>query len=255
MARTRRIVGTGGRCIPLAIAMLVAVPAPASASPCLVVAMTADAKDRSALLADLSHEQVTALRRWQIRGTISSYRMMFTRAPDAGVWDAMMVLLFPDEAAETRWRRDAPLLNAGVVAGALAHVRSIETTPCEEVRREGPAGRPSGPTLVVPYRAQISPTDYLAYLDGYTIPQFHGWMKDNVLAGFEIVTSRYPAGREWNALILLNYRDDASLARREQETAKVRADLTSDAGWRAYSESKKNIRTEGRLAVADDVLR
>lgn len=164
-----------------------------------------------------------------------------------------MVLLFPDEAAETRWRREAPSLNAGVVAAALTHVRSIETTPCEEVRREGPVARPSGPTLVVPYRAQISPADYLAYLDGYTIPQFRGWMKDNVLAGFEIMTSRYPAGREWNALILLNYRDDASLGQREEETARVRADLTSDAGWRAYSESKKNIRTEGRLALADDV--
>lgn len=75
-----------------------------------------------------------------------------------------------------------------------------------------------------------------------------------VLDSYEVITSRYPAGRAWNAMIVLRYRDDAALARREEVTAKVRARLAADPSWKSFSDSKKTIRTEGRLAVADEVF-
>jgi hypothetical protein len=120
------------------------------------------------------------------------------------------------------------------------------------VRHEGGASRTPA-VLVIPYETHVSPAEYLAYLDGYTVPQFRGWMKAGVLDSFDILTSRYPAGRTWSALIILRYHDDAALGRREETVARTRAALAGDPKWKALSESKKNIRSERMLILADEL--
>lgn len=231
----------------------VAIPGAAAAAPCLTVAMTARPQDRAALLADMTGVQHGALSRWRKAGLISGYRLLFTRAPDKGVWDAMMLVTFADDAAQTRWRLQVAPGSGGVAPEALVHVASVETTPCDTVREGGPGKSANAAVLVVPYVALISPGQYLDYLDGYTIPQFRGWIEAGALDSYQIVTSRYPAGRAWNATIMLRYRDDAALARREQVTTETRAKLAANPSWKAFSDSKKTTRTEGRLAVADEI--
>ncbi len=231
----------------------VAIPGVAAAAPCLTVTMTARPQDRAALLADMTGVQRSALGRWRKAGLISGYRLLFTRAPDKGVWDAMMLVTFADDAAQTRWRLQVAPGSGGIAPEALAHVASVETTPCDTVREGGPGKSGTAAVLVVPYVALISPGQYLDYLDGYTIPQFRGWIEVGALDSYQIVTSRYPAGRAWNATIVLRYRDDAALARREQVTSETRGKLAANPSWKAFSDSKKTIRTEGRLAVADEI--
>ena len=221
-------------------------------SPTLVVALYARPADRPALRQELVQAQAARLARWRSQGLISGYRLLFTRYADAGVWDGLEVLTFPDEAALSRWgvvERDGA---GGLTSRALERVSQVVTTPTEQVRHAALTPGGQAPSfLVVPYAALVSTPDYLKYLDGYTLPQFEGWMSEGVLDGYDIELSRYPADRPWLSLILLRYHDDAALAQRDATTAKVRARLADDPAWKAISDNKKAVRTEKVAAVAD----
>lgn len=237
----------------LAGVSLAATPSAASAQPTtLVVQIYARPADRPALRNAFEREQSPALGAWHAKGLLSHYQLYFSRYPDSGVWDAMEVLTFPDARAETAWREVERNRPAGLAPQTLALVQSIETTPSMEVRAGGGSG-PSPTTLVIPYVARIPPADYLRYLDGYTVPQFGGWMSAHVLDGYRVLTSRFPADRQWNALILLDYHDDAALARRAEVVTSTRARLALDPAWKAISDNKKAVRTEKLLAVADRI--
>lgn len=230
------------------IATAYAAPAVAG-PPALVVALYARPADRPALRREAMGAQAAALRDWRARGLISGYRLLFARAPDRGGWDLMETLRFADDGAMARWRKAAgDPLDPRLAALAL----SVETSAVEYIRSEGaPSTDPA--VLVIPYLALIPPADYAAYLDGYTIPQFRGWMKAGALDGFDIATSRYPAGRPWNALITLRYRDDIALGGREDLVRTTRAALAADPRWKAFADAKKNVRTENLLVVADQI--
>ena len=238
----------------LAVAGAASIATDAAAAPCLTVAMTARPQDRAALLADMTGPQRALLSRWHKAGLIAGSRLLFTRAADTGVWDAMVILTFADDAAQARWRTQVAAGSGGIAPEALSHIAAVETTPCDGVREGGPGKSTTAAVLVVPYLALIPPSQYLNYLDGYTVPQFRGWIEAGALDSYEIITSRYPAGRAWNATIILRYRDDAALARREEVTTETRSRLAANPSWKTFSDSKKAIRTEGRLAVADEIL-
>lgn len=221
----------------------------AAASPVLVVALHARPADRPALRRAVETIQKSALKSWRSDGTLAGYRLLFARYPDAGQWDALELLHFRDEAALAKWRRAAGEPFAPEV---LALAQSVETTLGNVVRAEGATSH-NPAVVVIPYETLVPPADYVAYLDGYTIPQFRGWMKAGVLDGYEILTSSYPAGRPWNTLITLRYRDDVVLGRRDEVVQSTRSTLSSDASWKAYADSKKNIRAERALALADEV--
>ena len=219
----------------------------------LVVAVHARPADRAALRVIMEKEQAARLKQWQSDGLLAGYRLLCTRFADTGVWDAMEILSFRDSAALSRWRAVEQQAPGGLNARAMALVTTVETVPTSDVRNEGNIAASDPAVLVIPYRSLVSAPDYLHYLDGYTIPQFKGWIGEGVLADYHIMTSTYPAGRDWNALIVLRYKDDASLARREEIVTKVRARLALDPAWKAISDDKKAIRTEGIVAIADQI--
>ncbi|MDH7974451.1 hypothetical protein QH494_19860 [Sphingomonas sp. AR_OL41] len=240
-----------------ALALIAGCAAPALAAErkdtSLIIALYAKPADRVALRNLLEHGQADRLRRWKADGVLAGYRLIFTRYADTGMWDAMEQLTFADDAALARWNaveRQAP---AGLDTAALALVTSIETTPAMRVRNDTAGAAQNPVMLVIPYQALVPPGEYLGYLDGYTIPQFRGWMEEGVLQSYDILTSAYPAGRAWNAMIMLNYRDDAALARRDTVVSRVRARLALDPAWKAISDNKKAIRSERVLAIADQI--
>jgi len=220
-----------------------------AASPALIAAFYVKPQDRASLHQLLQDSEAEKLASWKGQGLLSGYDLLFARYPDRNGWDAMEVLRFPDDAAMTRWRS----LTGGIADPKLLSVaESIETSPADLERREG-AGSSNSVMLVLPYQTFVTPQEYESYLDGYTVPQFRGWMKAGVLDGFDILSSRYPAGRPWNDLILLRYHDDPALARRDEVVSSTRRALSSDPRWKAWSDSKKKIRSEGALVVADEV--
>lgn len=232
----------------LLLALLTAAPSWA-ASPALIVALYAKPENRAPLHRLLQDAESEKLLAWKIQGLLSRYDLLFARYPDRGGWDAMEVLCFANEAAMTRWRS----LTGGIADPRLLSLaESIETTAVDLESREG-EGSKSSVMLVLPYETFVTPQEYQSYLTGYTIPQFRGWMKAGVLDGFEIYSSRYPAGRTWSDLILLRYHDDSALARRDEVVSSTRKALAADPQWKAWSDSKKKIRSEHALVVADEV--
>lgn len=222
---------------------------PAAAPPALVVTLRARPADRPALRQAVEKVQAAALKRWRASGLLTGYRLLFARYPDAGQWDVLELLRFKDDSALARWRAAAGEPYAPEV---VALAQSVETATSKIVRAEGaPSHDPA--VLVIPYETLVPPADYAAYLDGYTIPQFRGWMKAGVIDGYDILMSSFPAGRPWSALITLRYRDDAALGRRDEVVQSTRDSLANDPAWKAFADSKKNVRTEHVLTVADEV--
>ncbi|HJP68304.1 MAG TPA: hypothetical protein VJ846_05325 [Sphingomicrobium sp.] len=229
------------------VAIVQAVPAPAL--PVLAIAVQVRPAERQALRAVLYRDQTAVLKKWRADGLITGYRLLFGRYSDATQWDAFEFLNFRDETELARWRKAA---KEPFGRGVLALAQKIETTPGETVRAEGKRSR-NPAVLVIPYQLMVPPPEYVAYLDGYTIPQFRGWMKAGILDGYDVVMSSYPAGRPWSALITLRYHDDIALGRRDEIVQATRAALSADRAWKALADSKKGIRSEGVLTVADEV--
>jgi len=105
--------------------------------------------------------------------------------------------------------------------------------------------------LVIPYEVVVPTPEYVAYLDDYVLPQFDGWAEAGVLASHAVYLARYPAGRAWQSLLVLEYRSDQALATRDAVVAKVRAHLAVNAKWKAMSENKKKVRAEKAPVLAD----
>lgn len=222
------------------------------AKPALVITIHARPADRTALRRSLENGLVPALAQWRASGQLAGYRLMFSRYADSAGWDAVEVLDFADEASLAAWRKVERANPGGLAPEAIALATAIETTPVSRVRNGGTASVDPA-ILVIPYLAQVAPGPYLQYLDGYTIPQFAGWIGEGVLDGYEIVTSRFPAGRDWSALIVLRYHDDQALGRRDEVVARVRTRLAADPTWKAISDAKQSVRTEKVLTQADQL--
>lgn len=220
----------------------------------LIITYNAAPANRVALRKELGGAGVRQFQHWQEEGVLKDYRLLFSRFADSDNLDAIAILTFSSDAALARWNRIEQLAPGGLSAKALALTTAIHTAPADlerANRAEGTTGH--GVFMVVPYETLVAAPDYLKYADGYVIPQFEGWMKEGALASYGVYVNRYAAGRPWSTMVLLEYRDDAALARREAVVAKVRTQLKENPEWKAISDSKKAIRNERQLVVADQL--
>jgi len=188
--------------------------------------------------------------RWKEEGVLQDYRLVYNRYVDSANWDAIALLSFAGDAGTERWKRieiDSP---AGLSSKALDLATAIDTVPADLMRQNGKSARDSV-FLVIPYEYLVPVNEYIQYLDDYTLPQLDGWMREGVLAHYDVYLARYPAGRPWQALLVLEYKGDRGLAARDAVVAKVRARLKDNPKWKAISDSKKNVRNERAPVIAD----
>ena len=71
--------------------------------------------------------------------------------------------------------------------------------------------------------------------------------------GYGLYLQRYTAARPWDAMLVLEYKDDAALGLREKIVEKVRQELRSDPKWKALADSKQTIRSEKEAVIADEL--
>lgn len=191
-------------------------------------------------------------------GDLVSYRVLANRYIDSASWDMMLVLDFKGPAELARWRAVEEATPGGLPPEMLRLVTTAEAAPGTMMRaRAAPpkAGDPAPVVLVIPYDYLVSTDEYLRYVDGYLLPQVDGWLGEGALSGYGIYLPRYAAGRNWSSLLLLAYRGDAGLARRDKVTQTVRARLSATSPeWKAFSDNKTNIRVEKQPIVADEIL-
>jgi hypothetical protein len=221
-------------------------------SPDLVIELRCAPTDRLALREALAGAELTQLAAARAAGRVTAYRILVSRGADDGGWDAEEVLSFSDAAARGAWsgRGDG---SGGLAPSVLHAVRSVITTPAEHVCAIRGRHEAGAVYLAIPYALLVPVPDYVRYADGYIVPQFSGWIRAGVLDGYDIDVADLPTGRPWGATIWLRYHDDASLAKRDQVTTAVRAELAADPAWKAISDAKQQVRTE-RAAVVASVL-
>ena len=204
---------------------------------------------------EVSKDVAARLARAKNDGRLASYRLLASRYIETGDWDVAALLSFADPAQLQRWRGIEAEAPAALGQRALELVGAVETVPLDLVREgraEAKRNTPPSVLLVIPYEYVIGVGEYLKYLDGYTVPQLQGWMGEGVLTRYAMYLCRYPAGRPWNALLLLEYAGEEALAQREAVVAKVRAQLQSVPSWKAWSDNKSHIRNEQSVVIADD---
>jgi hypothetical protein len=225
---------------------------PDSPRPGLVITYHCDPQLRDQLRQSLKGILAKRLDELTRSGQVARFQLLMSRYVDSEGFDAVALIQFAGETGLSAWRTVEQNSVAGLPLKSI-HGVSIQTVPVD-LRRWNRAAlpQPGRPTyLIVPYEYLVSKTEYLAYLDAYTLPQFTGWMDEEVLAEHQIYLAKYPAGRSWSALIVLAYRDDQALSQREAVTEKVRARLREVPEWKAVSDNKAKIRVEKAPVVAD----
>jgi len=236
--------------LALALSTLLASPAAAAAEDAgsLIITFQAAPANCPAFRRELEDSGARQLQRWKDEGALHAYQLIFARHLDSRSWDAMAVLTLKDAA---RWKAIEREFPAGLPRNVLALATAIETVPARLVRHAVHAKATEPVLLVIPYEVMAPEPEYLAYLDEYVLPQFAGWADEGVLASHSVYLARYPAGRPWQSLLVLEYRSEQALAARERTVAKVRARLASNATWKAISDNKKNVRAEKTPVLAD----
>ncbi len=241
----------GALLLPAAWAADATAPA---AAPALLISYHVPPAQRPALRAALAGATRARLQRLKADGVLASYRLLFSRHAESEQWDALALVVFTGPAQVARWaavERETP---AALDPAAAVLLSAVHSVPMElsRSRREGTA--PASPVvLVIPYLSLVAPADYLAYADGYVIPQFEGWMQQGALSQYQLLASSFPAGRAWTHLLLQDWRSDEALAGRAAVVAKVRAQLKDVPSWRAISDSKAKLREEKQAVIADDL--
>ncbi len=192
--------------------------------------------------------------RWQTDGLLAGYHLFFSRYVDTNGWDMLALVTFHQYRDVARWRRVEESLPAGVPSEALTLTSSVETYPADLLRQGSAPDHPVRPVYFIsPYTLTVPPPAYLKYFDDYVGPQFEGWIGEGVLSTYQVFMQRYTAGRPWDTLIVLAYKDDESFGRRESVVAKVRAQLQSNPVWKAASDNKQSLRLEKMAIIADEL--
>jgi hypothetical protein len=213
---------------------------------------------RIAFIAAVRATTFPMLEKLRKKGELDSYHVLANRYVDSASWDMMLILDFHNSPALARWRRVEAQTPAALAPQALRLVAAVETAPADLMFGRAVASRPGDPTpvyLVVPYELFVSEDEYLTYAAGYVVPQVDGWMDARALDSYKVYLPRYPAGRDWSALLVLAYHGDAGLARRDAVVKAVRAHLAASAPqWEAFAQQKQKLRTERQAVIADELL-
>ena len=219
----------------------------------IVITYHAAPANRAALRQAMEESEARQFQKWKDEGVLKSARILVNRHVDSITWDAMAILTFASYSDVERWNAIERTAPAGLSPKALALTSAIETTP-GDLMKEGGRDAKAGVYLVIPYEYLVPVNEYLAYLDGYVVPQMDGWMEEGVLSQYGVFLARYPAGRPWQSMLILEYKDNQALGARDATTAKVRARLQSNAKWKAISDAKKNVRNEKPPVIADAIV-
>ena len=243
--------------ICLAATLLLAQPSPdITGGPTrLVITYRCPPPRRAAFRQYMNEYGIQRFEHWKQDGVLSDYRFLFNWYVDVDTWDAMAVLSFPSYAQVTRWKEIERASPGGLVRDALDMAWPLNSYPADLVSAgvaEQPHDTAQSVFFVIPYD-NPGGVDFREFANSYVVPQAKGYIREGVLAGYQIYSNRYPGGKRWQGLLVLEYNDLDSFARRDEVHAKVRAQLRSDPAWKA-AESKQKTNPEREPILADALL-
>ncbi len=195
--------------------------------------------------------------RAKTNGILGSYRVLFNRYANTDHWDMLALLSFRKYDDVVRWEYVERSGVAGISTDPAAEwITAIESYPTDLVREKAAPPILDHPAyLVVPYKLAAPAQHYLQLLDGYERPQLDALAAEGILAGYGFYMQRYAAGRPWDALAVMEFKDDLSLGAREKTAVRVRQTLLSRQGWHQWDANAGNMRAEQAPVIADEIGR
>lgn len=194
--------------------------------------------------------------RWKQDGVLKDYRVLFNWYVDSDTWDGMALLTFPSYAQVERWREIERISPGGLPRDALELAWPFNSYPADDAFSESADPAPDPAKVVyftIAYEYSSLP-EFRDFAANYLVPQCKGGMREGVLAGYDLYLARYAAGKKWQALLVLRYRNLDAFSRRDETIAKVRAQLLKDPAWKAMDERKQRPGIEKEIAIADPML-
>jgi hypothetical protein len=231
---------------------------PAGGPTNLIITYRCTAANRPKFREAIEKTEVDRFQKLKSSGVIEDFHLLFNWYVDEDTWDLMAILSFHTYTDVARWKEIERSLPGGLSPEALRFGAPTKTYSVDREWHENATAAEKGSHksvfLVIPYDV-VSMEEYKPYVAGYVLPQMKGWLREGILSGYSLYLNRYYAGKPWDALLVLEYKDLESLGQRDSVTAKVRAALSQDPKWKAISDNKKNIRTEKELVIADEIER
>ncbi len=193
--------------------------------------------------------------RWKQNGVIQNYRFLFNSYVDVDDWDAMALLSFADDAQAAKWRDVEKTNPGGLARDALEIAWPLNTYSAILVNGTSASPQTSSNSIffVMPYDA--TEDEYRDFANSYLAPQVNAWMREGLLASYSIFRNRYPGGKRWEGLMVIEYKDAQAFSKRDDVDAKVRAQLMNDPAWRAAAEKARSVSVREPVIASELVTR
>ncbi len=220
----------------------------------LVITYRCPPPRRAAFRQFMTEQGILRFEHWKKDGLLQDYRFLFNWYVDVDAWDAMAVLTFPSYAQVEKWREIERASPGGLARDALDMAWPLNTYSADLLASGAEEQHDPGRSVYMAIAYDLpTPAEARDYANAYLVPQAKGWIREGILASYNIYTNHYPGAKRWQALMILEYKDLDSFARRDEVNAKVRAQLKNDPAWRSASEKAKPG-VEREPVMADPVL-
>lgn len=231
-------------------------PQPSSIPSTLTIAYYTRPGNRIALRDYMTHSGLRQFENWKREGLLSDFRALFSSYLDTDLPTMIMLLEFSSPAAAKRWMSIENSMSGGLSREGLSLVTSAQTAQMDRIFHGGlsvSSLREDSVFVIIPYEFYVSSPEYTKYIKDYGVPQFDGWLKEQVLVSYDVYENRYSASKPWGSLIVFEYRNAEGLGQRESIMAKVRGSLQSNPTWKSLGEAKTKIRQEREALIAQEL--
>ena len=169
---------------------------------------------RAAFRQFVTESGIRRFEQWKQDGVLKDYRFLFNWYVDVDTWDAMAVLSFTNYAQVARWKEIERVSPGGLIRDALELAWPLNTTSAdlmshgaaEEPNHLDGRGAPASSVYwVISYDAANAGA-FRDFVNANLVAQFKAWMHDG-LASYSIYSNRYPGGKRWQGLVVLEFKD------------------------------------------------
>src|SRR5580704_2766599 len=168
---------------------------------------------RAAFRQFVTESGIRRFAQWKQDGVLKDYRFLFNWYVDVDAWDAMAVLSFTSYAQVARWKEIERVSPGGLIRDALELAWPLNTTSADLIghgEAQEPWNSATSVFWVIPYDA-ANASSFRDFMNGNLTAQVKGWMHEG-LVSYSIYSNRYPGGKRWQGLVVLEFKDMEAFA-------------------------------------------
>jgi hypothetical protein len=226
----------------------------------LVIVYECKPEKRIAFRTYMSGPGVAQFEKWKKAGTFKDYLVLFSSYVNDAGWDMLVRLDFAAYADTEKWKAVERTMAGGLSPEALA-LCSPERSYLMDLTWEkaGPSRDLSKAVYTVgPYWWSKNHTQnkwlYKQYFGAKARKEYEAWVDAGTVAWYGAYINQHPYGDAWNMLVLVEYKDSGSLAKRPSVKQGVWDEKASDEGFLYARENADRAHTQGFVVLADPIL-